>query len=275
MLSFFKTRSSALLLFAALLGTASAAQAQYGALAFDEATFNYGYRIGASSPAQAESDALNWCRSSGGTQCKISYSFSGNTCVTLTVSENRYYWFRHGEQGTADQQAMFTIADSVKRCRDAGGYRCAPQVTMCANQNTAWQAPQQNSISQQVVGYAAARTGQQIGDGECWTLVNEALRTVGAITPLSSNFDTYVFGQEVYRDFRAGDIIQWENVTLQNGNSSYSFPHHTSIIASANGNIVNVYHQNINGDRRVRYDTYDLGSKKTGLIRVYRPIPRL
>ena len=268
-------RSSLASLLVGFIALAGQAQAQYGAFAFDENTFNYGFRIGAADANQAQNDAMNWCRSSGGTNCKVSQTFSGNSCLTLAVGENRHYWFRVYDQGNVDQQAMFTIADSVMRCTSSGGYRCAAQVTMCASQQAAWQAPNQAKVSQSVLQYAAARTGQQVGDGECWTLANEALKASGAITPYSSNFDAYVFGKEVYRDFQSGDIIQWENVTLKTANSQYNFPHHTSIVASANGNVVNVYHQNINGDRHVRYETYDLSTKISGMIRVYRPIPRL
>lgn len=253
-----------------------AALGQYGSMAFDENTFTSGYRIGAPDQATAQNDALYWCRQLGGTNCQIKWNLVGNSCLTLAVSENRYYWIRPADQGTIDQQAMLTIADGVLRCTNAGGYRCAPQVTICANQQAAWQAPQQANVAQAVVNYAASRSGVQVGDGECWTLANEALKAAGAITPNSSNFDTYVYGQEVYRDFRPGDIIQWENVVLNYPNGAYyTFPHHTSVIASANGTVVDLYHQNINGDRRVRYETFDLAMKTQGLIRVYRPIPRL
>jgi hypothetical protein len=67
--------------------------------------------------------------------------------------------------------------------------------------------------------------------------------------------------------------LQFENVKLESPNRWDEFPHHTAIVASASGNVVTLYHQNVNGDMRVQSGVYDLSTKVRGLIRAYRPIP--
>lgn len=248
------------------------AQANFGAIAFDQNSYAYGFRVGSATAADAQAGALYWCRSGGSTQCAILWTFE-NACGTLAVSQNRRNWWNVHNQGTLADQVAFTQSESVRNCVAAGGERCAPQVSMCSDQDSGYAFNGQNRVSAAVAQFGATQIGQMIGSGQCWDLVDQALLAAGAVRPGARNFDTYVFGQEVYNNFQVGDVIQFENVRLQSPHSYQELPHHTAIVAAANGSIVTVYHQNVNGDMHVQTGVFDLATKVRGLIRVYRPVP--
>lgn len=251
---------------------AATAQAQWGAIAVDDNTMNTGYRVGAATAEQAQNDAMYWCRRSN-PNCHLLWTFD-HACGTYAASQNHRNWWTVHNEGSNARQVADSIADAVASCRDAGGERCAPQVSMCSSDQNAYAFPNQAAVSAAVIGFATARVGQQVGNGQCWSLVDAALAAAGAVRPGQRNFDTYVFGMEVYSGFRAGDILQFENVRLESPGRWSEFPHHTAIVAAANGNVLTIYQQNANGNMHVTSETIDIGTKVRGLIRAYRPIPQ-
>ena len=118
------------------------------------------------------------------------------------------------------------------------------------------------SIAEQVVGFARRRSGDRVGDGECFALADRALRGAGAksaadfgsVTPDAN----YVWGRSVsLSDLRPGDIVQFRDyrydrdVVTQRGRSTSTEeefqerPHHTAIVDSvAPGGVVTVIEQN-------------------------------
>lgn len=252
--------------------TSVPAAAKFGAIAFDETTYAYGFRVGAGTAQEAQNGALHWCRSGGSTRCRILWTFE-NACGTFAVSENRANWWNVHNQGSRAEQVAYTQSESVRNCAAAGGQRCAPQVSMCSDDDYGYAFQGQAQVSAAVAQFGATHLGQTIGSGQCWDLVDQALAAAGAVRPRERHFDTYVFGQEVYNNFQPGDVLQFENVRLESPNRYEELPHHTAIVASASGNVVTVYHQNVNGDMRVQTGVLDLGTKVRGLIRAYRPVP--
>lgn len=135
-----------------------------------------------------------------------------------------------------------------------------------------------------VLSYARAAMGQQIGDGECWALVNAALGFAGARQPGTNGLGIYEFGRLVlsssgtpaYAYARPGDIIRFEGLALEypGGTGSYSFPKHTAIIELVQGSQVTVIEQNSNGRRFVTRATYDLNWVTAGQYWIYRPQAR-
>ena len=105
------------------------------------------------------------------------------------------------------------------------------------------------SIASRVVSYATRLLGQRVGDGECFTLVDRALRPAGAksaadfgtVTPTAD----YVWGTEVsLPDVRSGDIVQFRDyrydreVEHDDGSADMDFqerPHHTAIVEHVHG----------------------------------------
>jgi hypothetical protein len=118
------------------------------------------------------------------------------------------------------------------------------------------------SMADRIVSYASRQRGERVGDGECYTLVNRALRAADAKTaadhgPVSPDAD-YVWGASVaLADLQPGDVIQfrdytYERVTVTDDDSGTTTdehaedrPHHTAIVQSVgSGGAVTVWEQN-------------------------------
>ena len=112
------------------------------------------------------------------------------------------------------------------------------------------------------VSYARARFSQRVGNGECFTLADRALRasglrSAGDFGAITADAD-YVWGTAVtLADVRAGDIIQFRGyrydrvvVTETAGGTTteeefQDRPHHTAIVERVNGSEITVLEQNV------------------------------
>src|SRR5882672_5968666 len=154
-------------------------------------------------------------------------------------------------------------------------------------------APQQN-LGEKVVAFCQEHKGQQVGDGECATLANHALRAAGAKGrgPDLPGKGDYTWGTQIFYiegqentpksegkafDIKPGDIIQLRDVKFKGrrpgGTYSMTFPHHTAIVAGVEegGQVVHIFHQNFGGKKTVMNATYKLADLKEGWLRFYRP----
>src|SRR5258705_9557696 len=153
----------------------------------------------------------------------------------------------------------------------------------------------QESIGQKIVGFCQEHKGQMVGDGECASLANQALRAAGAKGrgPDMPNSGDYTWGEQMFfieggetaqksegkcTDIAAGDIIQLRDVKFKGkkpgGTYSMTFEHHTAIVAGVEdgGMTVHIFHQNFGGKKVVMNATYKLGDLKEGWLRFYRPL---
>jgi hypothetical protein len=118
------------------------------------------------------------------------------------------------------------------------------------------------SLADQIVAYARQRRGERVGDGECFTLADRALRGAGArsagdygrVTPDAD----YTWGDSVnLSELRPGDVIQFRDYSYErtvvtrdaNGTTTEERteerPHHTAIVQSVEGDgAVTVWEQN-------------------------------
>ena len=165
-------------------------------------------------------------------------------------------------------------------------------------------APQQ-SLSDRVLAFARQRIGQVHGDGECFTLADDALRNAGAKSAadfgkVGPDLD-YVWGPAVTRaTLQPGDIIQMRdyraeittNTDNPDGSSesdskSEDRPHHTAIVESVGaGGTVTVLEQNFPDGSAVTRNVLHLTDSKsssggttttvtvTGKLWFYRPQAR-
>jgi hypothetical protein len=118
------------------------------------------------------------------------------------------------------------------------------------------------SLGDQIVSFPRRRRGERVGDGECFTLADRALRAAGARSaadygPISPEAD-YVWGRSIaLADLQPGDLIQFrgyrydrEIVTEDSSGTStdedfQERPHHTAIVERVDGNgAVTVLEQN-------------------------------
>jgi hypothetical protein len=150
------------------------------------------------------------------------------------------------------------------------------------------------ALREKVVKFCKEHKGQTVGDGECGTLAQAALREAGArpVNEFAENPGPgdYVWGELVFvlevaggkrkkdpADAKAkpGDVIQYRDAAFRKGGGVAVFPHHTAVVAEvkANGDLV-VYEQNNLGKKEVTQGTLGPGGLAAGWIRVYRPVPK-
>jgi|GEM_PF-1153264 hypothetical protein len=133
------------------------------------------------------------------------------------------------------------------------------------------------------VTYARARLGQRVGNGECFTLVDRALRASGMQSaadygPVTPDGD-YVWGTAVsLSDLQPGDVIQFrdyryektvvtETPTLTTTETEeHTRPHHTAIVERVNGGEVTVLEQNAPVGSPVRRTAlyFESGTRRVG-----------
>ena len=118
------------------------------------------------------------------------------------------------------------------------------------------------SLADQIVSYARRQRASHVGDGECYTLANRALRAAGAKAAADYGVVTpdadYTWGASVtLADLQPGDVIQFRNYTYESvvvtededGRTTEEHAedrlHHTAIVDHVDGNgAVTVWEQN-------------------------------
>ena len=160
-------------------------------------------------------------------------------------------------------------------------------------------APQ---INTKILEFARDQFGKSVRDGECTSLVFEALKFAdGKFFPPYSRDGDYIWGVPLTSrtQVRPGDILQFRNVvfrgreqtTDQNGTTSLrfyrlSFDHHPAIVDEVQdrGRVLVILHQNAGSDddppevkRSVHRDTLRLGDQRPGEGKLwyFRPVPRV
>src|SRR4051812_10056198 len=125
-------------------------------------------------------------------------------------------------------------------------------------------AANQRGVADKIIAFCQEHKGQMVGDGECASLANQALRAAGAKGrgPDLPKEGDYTWGQQVFfiqggeadqtsegksTDIVAGDIIQLRDVKFKGkkpgGTYSMTFSHHTAIVAGVEdgGKIVHIF----------------------------------
>lgn len=120
-----------------------------------------------------------------------------------------------------------------------------------------------SDLRTKVLSYVSGKRGQQDGDGQCWTLAENALKSAEAktsweLTPDKKNFASadYVWGKKIpLAEIAAGDILQFKDFSwrVDGSDSSWrtgAYPHHTSVAIGPPNTFgtVKVLHQNVPDD---------------------------
>jgi hypothetical protein len=140
-----------------------------------------------------------------------------------------------------------------------------------------------DSMNEQVVGFARSKLGEKVGDGQCSSLAAEALRSAGAKIRRGEHG---TWGDELTSmlDAKPGDILQFDDVLfvhtrfLDDGakrTDTISFPHHTAIVDRVRKRgakpVLVILHQNVSGTQIVQEWTINMADKKRGTVKLYRP----
>jgi hypothetical protein len=117
--------------------------------------------------------------------------------------------------------------------------------------------------------------GKFIGDGGCTRLADMHLAVSGAVPADFRDYRNTIWGA-VPNGWAPGDVLQFEHCYFywNNGSSwgDMAADHHTAIIVSLRGNVVELVHQNAPLGGPVAVTTLDLNTKQRGTIRGWRPV---
>ncbi|CZT08200.1 related to myosin tail region-interacting protein MTI1 [Rhynchosporium agropyri] len=153
--------------------------------------------------------------------------------------------------------------------------------------------------SEQVAAWSESQMGSKVGNGECWTLANEALKAV-ATTYKAHNQEpcmasqSLVHGHILYTyiptqsrqpvpaggilaaGVARGDIIQILKAKFESANGGWQTagdPDHTAVITGVDPDgTLRVVQQNVGGKKIVMKGTYDMNEMTTGEVRIFRAV---
>jgi hypothetical protein len=140
--------------------------------------------------------------------------------------------------------------------------------------------------------------GSQVGDGECWTLANNALKVVA--TKCSSRgqepcmaSQSFIHGYLMYSYFPSssipepqgkvegagvarGDIIQLYKAHFKypdGGQAWAGDPDHTAVITGVEPDgVLRAVEQNVGGKKRVQPGKYNMAQMVSGEVRIFRAV---
>jgi hypothetical protein len=133
--------------------------------------------------------------------------------------------------------------------------------------------PELALVNREVIEFAEAHMGKQVGSGECSILALEALNAAEAksFTPMG---ETYIWGREVKAGQKVlpGDIVQIENAKFSDG---LSIKHHTMVIRKLLGpNRYEILECNVSGRKTVGTAQLEMNKLTEGSVKIYRPQPK-
>ncbi len=148
-------------------------------------------------------------------------------------------------------------------------------------------------VNAAIVKFAKSKLGEQVGDGECTTLVVEAMDEAKAkrFPPWGQDAD-YVWGTPVEKwgDAKPGDLVQFRDAVFrgkrtvrQDGKtflqiSEATYPHHSAIVVEVapRTKSLKILQQNVGDDeakkKTVQEATIRLGELQKGSVKIYRPV---
>jgi hypothetical protein len=129
-------------------------------------------------------------------------------------------------------------------------------------------------VNARVLRFVQGRIDKRVADGDCWKLADVALATAGARRPGRNGYRVYVFGRRLKsdEDILPGDIVQFTGARFVSPNGArYNMSLHTAIVASVDGTVIEILHQNWNGVRQVTRLQLDLTDLRAGQVSVFRP----
>lgn len=120
-----------------------------------------------------------------------------------------------------------------------------------------------------IARWCRAQEGRKVGNGECWTLANEAFMAVGARRP---GPDMRVWGREIdpsREGVKAGDVLEFRNARFSNG--MITGAEHTAVVVGGGPQTRFTIAEQNWGKKTVRIVEMDLTKRVSGKVRVYRP----
>lgn len=120
-----------------------------------------------------------------------------------------------------------------------------------------------------LVTFCTDNLGKKVGDGECWTLADEAFKACGLQRP---GEDARVWGRLLdlkKEKIEAGDIVEYRAAKFSDGGSTG--PEHTSVVVKGGRRERATIAEQNWGEKTVREAPFDAGALVEGQVMVYRP----
>ncbi len=123
-------------------------------------------------------------------------------------------------------------------------------------------------VAKAIVSFAEENKGKKVGNGECWTLADEAYKSAKASRPGARVWGRIVDWEN--EEIQPGDILELESAKFSDG--SKSGPNHTAIVISkGNDGSFSVHHQNWGRPGKIVSEShFDLTKLTSGKAMVYR-----
>lgn len=142
---------------------------------------------------------------------------------------------------------------------------CAPEPAPVTTEFRA----QSGNPAPRVAAYCVAQKGRKVGNGECWTLADEAFKSAGARRP---GRDMRVWGRRVdpvKETIKPGDIVEFQSARFSDGIITGSA--HTAVVVKGGGREGFTIAEQNWGRKTVRLREMSLTTLVSGKVMVYRP----
>lgn len=148
--------------------------------------------------------------------------------------------------------------------------------------------------NEKIARWCEKQKGTQVGNGECWTLANEALKAVAEDCKKKGEEECmacigFVHGSMLYDHkipnppepasiqaaaVARGDLMQFDEAKFEgpHGWKTAGSPDHTAVVVGVEGETLRVLEQNNGHDKIVREGAYVLSELLKGEVRVFRPV---
>ena len=128
---------------------------------------------------------------------------------------------------------------------------------------------QSGDPASRIAAYCVARKGQKVGNGECWTLADEAFKSAGARRPGS---DMRVWGRLVdptREPIKPGDVVEFQSARFSDGIITGSA--HTAVVVKGGSQEHFIIAEQNWGRKTVRFREMSMARLVSGRVRIYRP----
>ena len=129
--------------------------------------------------------------------------------------------------------------------------------------------PNSGNPGPRVAAYCLKNSGKKVGNGECWTLADDAFKSAGASRPGS---DMRVWGRVVNpakESLKPGDVVEFRSARFSDGIITGT-AHTAVVVIGGSQEKFSVAEQNW-GRKTVRIREMDLTKRVSGTVTIYRP----
>jgi hypothetical protein len=128
--------------------------------------------------------------------------------------------------------------------------------------------PQAGNPAPRIAAFCVAQKDRKVGNGECWTLADEAFKSAGARRPGS---DMRVWGRRVdpaTEAVKPGDVVEFRSARFSDGIITGSA--HTAVVVNGGRESFTIAEQNW-GRKTVRFREMSVHTLVSGTVTIYRP----